>query len=152
MSDYVDSQDSTHRFRIIKETTAVWGLQVYDWLTEEISGLPRHSELGLSGDLVNSFRVLWEHKKCMVARIQYLCKHGHLQEEKASCDVYADIERRMNKVRLVMMRWSISRRDGTLERVKSWIQEIAELESEVLRATIKQLRSSSSLQQTTMNI
>ena len=74
MSDYVNSEDSTVRFRVIKDYGNVWGIGVYDWLTEQISDLSRRSELGLSDNLINSFRILWEHKKCMVARIQYMCK------------------------------------------------------------------------------
>ena len=116
------------------------GVEVYDWLTEQISELSEHGQSGLSSDLVNSLRVLWEHKKCMVGRIQYMCKHGYLQEEKASCDVFKEIERKMNKIRLVMLRWENRRHVETLERVKSWIKEIEELESSILRATLSQLQ------------
>ena len=140
MSDYVNSADSAARFRIIKETVDVWGIGVYDWLTEQISDLSKQDKLGLRSALINSFRILWEHKKCMVARIQYMCEHGYLQEENASLDVFMEIEQKMDMVRLVMLRWSISRRVGTLERVKSWIREIAELENEALRATLKSVQ------------
>ena len=145
MSDYVNSEDSTVRFRVIKDYGNVWGIGVYDWLTEQISDLSRRSELGLSDNLINSFRILWEHKKCMVARIQYMCKHGYLPEENASCDVFTEIERQTNQVRLVMLRWSFKRQLGTLERVMLWIREIEALEYGVLGATLNQIRSPSSV-------
>ena len=145
MSDYVNSEDSTVRFRVIKDYGNVWGVGVYDWLTEQISDLSRRSELGLSDNMINSFRILWEHKKCMVARIQYMCKHGYLPEENVSCDVFTEIERKTNQVRLVMLRWSFKRHLGTLERVMLWIREIAELEYRVLGATLNQIRSPSSV-------
>ena len=139
MSDYVGSSNSTARFRIIKDYGSVWGVGVYDWLTEQISDLRRQSESRLGDHFRNSFRLLWEHKKVMVARIQYMCAQGYLREETASCNLFAEIERKMNRVRLVMLRWEIERPAGTLERIESWIREIAELESAVLRATLKQL-------------
>ena len=141
MSDYLDSRDSSARFRVIKDYGNVWGLEVYDWLSEQIDELLRQDVGSISSNLTNSFRLLWEHKKCMVARIQYMCNEGYLSEAPASYEVFSEIERKMSSIRLAMLRWESRGGTQTLESVKFWIQEIAELERRVWRAMLAELRS-----------
>ena len=54
-----------------------------------------------------------------------------------------ELEERMNKVRLAMLRWEVDGRAGTLERATSWLFEIAEIEYELVEATMNRIKPSS---------
>ena len=79
MWDYVNEKDSSSRFRIIKDYGSIWGIGVYKWLSMKVSDLSEQNAAGLTDHLRNSFRILWEHKKCILTRIQYMREHGYLQ-------------------------------------------------------------------------
>ena len=137
IGDYVEGRESARRFRSLAtpKEEGRWGLQVYEYLDESL----RHVMDGGSADLTIPLRVMWEHKKLMLARIEYLGERGIIDGSRCHAREYGEVEQRMGKARLLYLKWEGQRRDGQLERVRRLLAEVAEAERGVLTRLLEHM-------------
>ena len=138
LSDYLDSENTSKKYRMIAapRNCDKWGLATY----EDVAGL-----LGSSTDwnCVIVARLLWEHKKCMLARIVYMEVHDYLDASQHYSEEYAPIEATADRIRLVILRNIVtgrpsdrSRQEASAKKVVQWVWEIAESENRILRRVL----------------
>ncbi len=70
MRDYLNGENSSQGYTIIKNPTRnhVYGMDIYDQLITYLKRLYNHSAVSD----IRPFHLLWEHKKCMVLRIEFI--------------------------------------------------------------------------------
>ncbi len=102
LTDLYLSRNTSTRLRILAEPRNrgdLWGMDTYQFL----AGLLDEPE-ATEDELLISLRIFWEHKKCMVARLEYMEGQGILPEEVGFARRYSDIASRANQIRMVVLR------------------------------------------------
>ena len=148
MSDYILSADTSARHRMVENGEhKIWGLEVYDWMVRGIDAIRENPALaGVSPgpDVpahpgINCFRLLWEHKKIMLARIRFMHEKRGMRNIVKYYEVYHEVEQKTNKIRLTMLRYLFHGRERSLQKVTSWLRETATLEREILEGLLDDL-------------
>ena len=97
-----------------------WGMDTYEHVVKHLR----------SEDALLSLRILWEHKKCMHARITHMEEKGYLDPSRHFSRDYAEIEKNANLVRMIMLRVQLgvlrgTRKEQSENRATALLREIA---------------------------
>lgn len=82
------------------------------------------------------FRVIWEHKRLMLERIERM--EEALSLDSTASDLYKDVVEEANKIRLLYASYHMKRRDNLLISIKEKLMEIKHKEKEILEKFIKE--------------
>lgn len=117
------------------EPIGAWGTVVHDYIALYIDKL-------LDGSIPYErmdwriFRVIWEHKKMMLERIERM--EESLALDTAASALYKAIVEKSNQIRLLYASYHIKRRDNLLLSIKEKLIEIKHKEKEILENFIKE--------------
>ncbi len=138
LSDYLLSRNTADRFRMLdlsyygQEAT---GMEIYNGIGRRLEYSLRHPEFA---DVL-SLHILWEHKKCMLARIEYMETRGYLDPGDALGEAYAEIAAQAGVLRMMMLRFGMGRDRRLIERMIGRLAPVAERERDLLERGLQQL-------------
>jgi len=137
IDDYLHSRDTSVRNSMHKnpEVQMAFGLDVYDVLLDYCS-LFREDKIFYD---IRPFHVLWEHKKCMIANIQYIEQQGYLDPENAAeiLNRYRIIEQKCQSIRVRFLKYEITKSDKLLTKIEGLLKEVHNEEKEILEHLVQ---------------
>lgn len=137
LSDYLEGRNSTERLRIQQQPVeGYFGVEVYPYLQKFIT---RVIEGELNFD-VRQLHILWEHKKMMVARIEYLKELGYLHEETPLLEEAKRLEKRSYTYRNLMLKGFMSNNRNILRPLVNSLEEMLIAEKGLITQLIEELR------------
>lgn len=136
LEDFLFSKNSSQRFRMLANPTdGAYGLATYSSLKSRIvSFLTSPSSFD-----IRPVHILWEHKKCMVSRLKYMEGHGYLKSEDGFSMQYEELARKTGMLRMMLLKFKITRSPDLIHRVLSNLDDIGEVEQCLLQGLVKKL-------------
>ena len=125
ISNYLKSISSVDRLRSEKNLVDyVFGLKTYNSLHDYVASLLL---VPTKIDLI-PFRILWEHKKCMVKRIEYMVSKKILRPEEFPLNAFVELQEKADMLRLMSIKYSLTQDDTVVQRMKHSIEELCFLD------------------------
>jgi hypothetical protein len=140
LNDFLESRDT----RIRDDQSLHWannltlGISIYEKILEYLTVL-HEDETSIDTRL---FHVIWEHKKCMVLRINFLQEKGIVLDSKVS-ELYEGIERKTLIYRNMMIKASISKDKSKINEIAKGIQSFKNTEINLICELLEQLYTNS---------
>ena len=133
LADYLSAADTSRHYRLLAapREDGFWGKAIYRFLQHELKNPAAYRDI--------SWRILWEHKTCMQARLQYMEEQGYLDPEKQLGMRFGAIERKVRSLRLVLLRWKTQQRPDTLARASGTLATLAAEEQPLLGRVLEAL-------------
>jgi hypothetical protein len=135
LRDYADSRNTSGRFRgYANSADDHYGIVVYDKLKHFYERIPDETR---SLD-VRPLHLLWEHKKCMLARLDFLAKGSCLSRDPSNeaHRAYVEIEELSRANRNLLIKYAISKKSSLLERLIDNLSVMKEKETDTLQKLI----------------
>jgi len=134
LNDYVNALDVSVYYADHKnpDPKRAFGVNVYEYLISQIHNYKKD---------FRPYYILWEHKKMMVLRIEYLYKKGLIE-----CTCYADlldmfqkIEEQANLLLMIHRKYIATKKDVILDSIIERLNGIKKLECQAIEQLINQL-------------
>lgn len=118
----VDGNDMCH---------SIYGISVYDIIIDSINNQP---------SLLNNhvFRMLWEHKKFMKKRLEFLNSNPNIDLSKA-IDLYTEIVDKFNMLRFLYIKFTITGNYDILEKIATYISILKSKECSILEKVLEEI-------------
>ncbi|MEK8205408.1 hypothetical protein NST41_07425 [Paenibacillus sp. FSL L8-0696] len=113
----------------------VKGLEVYNNLKEYIA-LLTHDEAIFD---IRPFHALWEHKKIMVMRIQFMIDNGYIIKSDKILENYKMIEKKSLSHRNLFIKYNFTKDIAIINRIIEGIDEIVVLENELIPSLLNSI-------------
>ncbi|MET3846942.1 hypothetical protein [Paenibacillus sp. OAE614] len=138
LKEYHGSIPSDQKIRHFEkpDQEAFFGLKTYEYL-EEYLDIHQNNTYGVD---IRPFHVLWEHKKTMNARLNYMNRFG--TDLDIFISQYDSLEKRALEVRNMVLKYNITRESGMLARLKCSLNNIFIKEKNILEEMIPVLERS----------
>ncbi|SMF85069.1 hypothetical protein SAMN05661091_2859 [Paenibacillus uliginis N3/975] len=137
LSDYLEGRNSTERLRIQQQPMeGYFGVEIYPYLQEFVTRVIE----GVQNFDVRQLHILWEHKKMMVARIEYLQQLGYLREETSLLSEAKRLEKQAYTYRNLMLKGFMSQNRNILHPLVNSLEEMLIAEKALITQLIEELR------------
>jgi hypothetical protein len=142
LSDYLHSRDTATRLKLIQRDTMknrIFGLRTYDCFTEYFQ-LIIDQQVKRKWSLYRSARslhVLWEHKKCMLSRLEYLNQIRVIERFDYFYGFYQKLENDCLILRNSLVKYSLKEDPQILEKIMKSLQEIKQQESVIIEEMLE---------------
>jgi hypothetical protein len=113
----------------------IFGMNIYKYLQSYIESLLLYSNLNFQ-----PVHALWEHKKIMVNRIEYLQKNSYLSTDSNYNILYKQIQDKALLIRNLFFKYNITKKNNIITKMVSLLNDIFEQEKTVLSSVIQELR------------
>jgi len=138
--DYVYSQNTYERLRTLIRLDGpddIFGMDTYQYLRNYYNDVAElKDEMGIHN--IRDIHIFWEHKKCLLERIEYLYNKKILQN--AECiNRYKVIEREISNVRNFHMKYSITGEKYILTDIIAALNKTEQKEREILENVLKEI-------------
>lgn len=140
LEDYVSSRNSSDRYRAIAAPNHhVYGIKVYEEIIKYLKMLQSNPEIYRN---IIPIHLLWEHKKMMVDRFEYMKQHHYWSPAEELTEKVQEIEREAFLIRKSFYKYAFFLKEDTslLEDTIQRIQMLAVKESQVLEQALQELR------------
>ncbi|OXM13899.1 hypothetical protein CGZ75_12865 [Paenibacillus herberti] len=136
LEDYFFSRDTSQNYRSLRNPLPCrFGMDVYKDFVEHIE------EVSVGGYLSkHAFQLLWEHKKCMLLRLDYLEKYVLKTNLKEIYSMYEGIEKKCDILRSLMIKYHITNERRLLKSMSSYVEKIENDEFKVLEVFIQAIK------------
>ncbi|MGM1049380.1 MAG: hypothetical protein ACQEXX_25035 [Bacillota bacterium] len=131
LTDYYKEQNH-HYTGPLKYNAFAYGLGIYEPLVAYLEDVQKYN---YPVD-IKAFHLLWEHKKCMNRRIDYLHELGIIDGNAPS---FLNVENRALFLRNQMLKYRISGNRNLLEKAKTKLMELKELEKKSLDLLLSEI-------------
>ncbi len=141
LEDYL--QSTNREKKCWKRSDSYWkenctyGIKIYDILSEYITKI---SDGNFQYD-VRPFHVLWEHKKVMLERLEYLSSLGYLSDASLLYNNYKEIENKCLLIRNLFLKCMMTNKKSNLEKIKIVLSQLKLVEMDLLKTLIDTLKS-----------
>lgn len=130
LDDYLNSRNSSERGRMYGNilTNRVFGLDIYKYLRE-------YFELLIKSNIhwdIRALHILYEHKKCMVLRLEYLYNNNYIDDHSYLYDNYKYIENKTLEMRNLQLKYIITHDKSYLSKIVNTLFEIEQKEKKLL--------------------
>ena len=105
------------------------GVNVYECFLRRLRYSLRHPEFS---DMVSA-HILWEHKKCMLARMRFLQRRRPIDARSCLLEAYREVVEHSHTLRMMVLRFSMRRDPAIIERAIERTGRMAELERPLLQ-------------------
>lgn len=140
LEDYLYRKNTSERYANSAYGTVItdryWGLDVYKRQREYFNSL-------INGDGwydIRPLHILYEHKKCMVSRLEYMGKNNHIRDCSYLIDGYKDLEDKSIVMRNLQIKYSATSDKRYLSSIVDMLAEIEQKEEELLEILIEKVR------------
>ena len=138
ITDFLHSRNTSHRFRMVANPSdGAYGLATYSCLKSYIESF-LYSPFSFD---IRPAHILWEHKKCMVDRLKYMEMQGYLKSEDGFSVQYEELARKTGMLRMMLLKFKITRSPDLIHRVLSILDDIEEVEPSLLQDLVKKLKT-----------
>lgn len=134
LNDYLNSTNNYDHNSVYYDPVPVnriYGLKTIEGLTNYIDFLKQYGQDNIEIS-IKTFHVLYDHKKLMLKRIQYLIDQGFLKNGKYIYNKYLKCTHIACKIRNVMIKYDIIRDSRILERIDEYLKKLYLLEKQSL--------------------
>lgn len=136
--DYLNSSNTDARYRYYHNPTneKVFGIKIYD-------SLINYYQLLTAGQVEYDVRIpflLWEHKKCMKDRLDYLIKVENYQNLDDCYEAYKKLETEAKTLLSIMLVYKYKKNSSYLSKIIAILQQIRAEEIEILKKMLTELR------------
>jgi len=139
LRDYLNGETHLNRINYNPDEGEAFGIKVYDYLQMYYDAVQQgDSRLGYRVD-VRHLHVLWEHKKMMSERIDYLVEQGMIPYDEELVEGYKDITKRALKLRDQYIRHEMREDKEIYERLRLRFDQFREEEPVLLQKLITML-------------
>lgn len=137
LEDYLAGRNTTERFKLERHPMeGYFGVEVYPYLQEFITRVID----GVQNFDVRQLHILWEHKKMMVGRIQYLQQLGYLQEDTPLLAEAERLEKQAYTHRNLMLKGFMSQNRSILQPLVNSLGDMLVAEKSLITQLIEELR------------
>lgn len=137
-TNLLHSRNTSYRFRMVANPAdGAYGLATYPCLKSYIESF-LYSPFSFD---IRPAHILWEHKKCMVNRLKYMEDHGYLKSEDGFSVQYEELARKTGMLRMMLLKFKITRSPDLIHRVLSNLDDIEEVEQSLLQDLVKRLET-----------
>lgn len=132
IEDYLLSRPSIHWYISYPHLTQdeiesrTYGLKTYDVLRNHITFAVKNKEL--NSDWAYSFYRMWEHKRIMLLRLEYMYQNNYITDIDHLTAKYLYIEKKAKQCLDMIVKYYLQHNDSILDRVKVICDEIEDLE------------------------
>lgn len=139
LEDFLSSRNTSQRFRMLANpTNGAYGLATYECLKHFLASFLSPP---FSFD-IRPVHILWEHKKCMAERLRYMETQGYLKSEYGFSTQYDELARKAGMIRLMLLKFKITRSPDLIHRVLSRLDNITEVERDLLWGLLDKIKPS----------
>ncbi|MBP1999954.1 hypothetical protein J2Z69_000973 [Paenibacillus shirakamiensis] len=136
LRDYLNEETHLNRINYNFDDEEVFGLKVYDYLQMYFDAVKnKDSRLGVRNDM-RHLHVLWEHKRVMSERIEYLVGEGIIPYDEELVEGCKNITTRARKLRDQYIRHEIREDQTMFEQLKLRFEQFQTEEPALLRRLI----------------
>ena len=139
LTDYLYCRNSSNIYATFRNTniSLVYGLDVYDQLIRYIKLLPTKTVI----PDIRPFHLLWEHKKCMVLRIQYLMNEykGIIYNLEESYDEFRLIQKICYSMRNIFLKYIMTNNNNELSKIIPLLTSVKKEEQKIIPKLIKKI-------------
>jgi hypothetical protein len=137
--DYLNGENSSSGYTILRNPTRdfVYGTKIYNQLIKYLRLL--YNNIGVSD--IRPFHILWEHKKCMVLRIEYIM-YSYKDTASTLEEVYTEyltIERICFSIRSLFLKYTITSRIQIIEKIIPLLEDVFIREQKIIPRFITEL-------------
>jgi len=140
LEDYLYRRNTSERYSDGTSLEAIsdrhWGLDVYKHLRGYFNSL-------INGDAwydIRPLHILYEHKKCMVSRLEYMEKNNYISDCSYLIDSYKILENKSMVMRNLQLKYSATSDKKYLRSIVETLAEIEQKEEELLEILIDKIR------------
>jgi len=137
MLEYYESKNPIHNFRSYYSTNLYhdWtcGLSIYKKLN---NCLTLHLDKKMNIDR-RPFYINWEHKKLMLARIEYIRTHNYYDFVPMVYDGYKELERNTNIILYLFLKYQITQNDSCIYSAKNLLDDVYRTEKQLLEGLLE---------------
>ena len=136
LRDYVYARNTSERFRMLENPVeGTFGLDTYACLLDHCRRLlarPAFPD-------IRPLHILWEHKKCMRARIEYMETHRYLSPPGRFSRAYAEIEQEAGTFRMMMLKYGVTKDASLIDRIAVGLDRVREKERVLLEHALAEM-------------
>ena len=137
LDDYYNSRNSSEKVRMngCLLVNRVFGLEVYKYLKEYFKFL-------MCEDFDSDIRllhILYEHKKCMLMRLEYMYKNNYINDNSYIYDGYKYIEQETFKTKTQHFKYIVGGKKRCLSQLVDSLSEIEQKESELIERLMNEI-------------
>ncbi|KWX84181.1 hypothetical protein AMQ83_29655 [Paenibacillus riograndensis] len=143
LEDFLNGRSPSDKYREMGYMTkpCVWGITVYEELIFEMTRI----RIGQNAGDSRPFQVIYDHKILMLERIDYMDQAGFLEEGKKLKVRYQTIADDALMARNLIVKYSLTKNKGTLDKVEVLIRRIQACEKEAMELMIHNLSCASNM-------
>ncbi len=136
--DYINSRNTCYVYNSIRNPrkNCVYGISIYNELI-------KYFELLYNDNIrydIRPVHILWEHKKCMLLRLEYLSKRYSEAELYDIYERYTVIEQKCLSIRQSLIKYSISKQPSLISNIISTLKFVYEFEQKTLNQLILKIQ------------
>ncbi|MFE4572502.1 hypothetical protein [Paenibacillus chitinolyticus] len=136
LRDYLNGETRLNRINYNPDENEAFGIRVYDYLQMYYDAVEQNDpRLGMRND-VRHLHLLWEHKKMMSDRIEYLVNEGIIPYDEELAEGYKDLAKRAMKLRDQYIRHEIREDKEVFERLRLRFNQFRDEEPVLLQKLI----------------
>lgn len=133
---YLKSHNTSQQFRMISNPVdGAYGLDTYECLRDYIKGFLSHP----SFFDIRPIHILWEHKQCMLARLNFMETKGYLDPKDTFSTSYQRLAQKTGMMRMMMLKFQKTRSTELIQRICSGLDQLKEEERVLLQNVLEQL-------------
>lgn len=141
LNDYLNSNNSSNKLKPYDDTQNfsdhVFGLDTYNQVIHYFELLLNKE---VEYDLI-SLHFMYEHKKCMLLRLQLLAEKGYINDINYYLKTYDEIKRKIKIARNLQLKYKITKNNNSLKKIISLLKEIYPKEKNIVENILNELQT-----------
>ncbi len=139
LSDYLFSKNTSANFRSLgKPNDSISGISVYNQLIKYYQNILQNNNNNARCD-VKHFHLLYEHKKTMVSRLQYLIENKYINPKSDFISIFHNLEKEALNKRNVIMKYNATKNKSQISTIIDSLHKMCESEIRAMEALLNAL-------------
>ncbi|SDM33257.1 hypothetical protein SAMN05428961_11432 [Paenibacillus sp. OK060] len=114
---------------------SLYGLEVYKYLLTRF----RHHKHKIENLDIRPFHLIWEHKKIMMLRLQYMANLGYLKHTDEAIVKYVDLEKQSMILRNTVIKYNVTKSSSLLNKIEAELEKILRQEKSCLEELLNKI-------------
>ncbi len=131
LTDYLFSKNTSENFRLIgKPNNGICGISVYDELIKYYQNI-LNDDSGKVCD-IKHFHLLYEHKKAMVSRLEYLAENKYINSNNDITSIFGELEKKSLNMRNIIMKYNSTKNKKHLNYIIDSLPKMYQIEKKAI--------------------
>ncbi|WP_054749921.1 hypothetical protein [Ruminiclostridium josui] len=138
LEDFLLSRNTSERLRIINNPTknVIFGMSVYREIINNFKSVLEEDKKECN---MIALHVLWEHKKTMVSRIEYLIDNNYINRDSNLLESYSQLRNKALSFRNMIIKFNINKNRRLVEMVIAGLEKMVETEKKLVTDLLDKL-------------